>query len=266
MGAKGSAVIAATILLVVVGFVLMEALPALREIGVARLLADTSWNPTEGFFRLTPMLVATVLVALGAVAIAGPLGVLSAVFARHYAPRPLALIHRRAVELLAGIPSVVFGLWGLTTLVPLVARIEPPGASLLTAIVVLALMILPTVALTADSALASVSPDILRGATALGIGRVALIWRVLVPAARRGIGVGVLLAVGRAVGETMAVLMVAGNVVQFPTGLFDPVRTVTSNIALEMGYATADHRAVLFATGLALMLIVGGLVGLAALV
>jgi len=167
------------------------------------------------------------------------------------------------LNLLAGIPSVVYGLWGLTELVPLIGRWQPPGASLLAAILVLTLMILPTVALTSFSALAAVPGDILAGAAALGITRKGQIISVALPAARNGISGGVLLAMARALGETMAVLMVAGNVVQNPTGLFEPVRSLTANIALEMAYATDHHRAGLFASGLFLTLLVLALAWLA---
>lgn len=158
--------------------------------------------------------------------------------------------------LLAGIPSVVYGLWGLTVLVPLVSQWEPPGASLISAMLILALMILPTVALTSEAALAAVSHANLQGASALGLSRKGIVLGVALPSARKGIQTGVILATMRALGETMAVLMVAGNVVQTPTSLFDPVRMLTANIALEMPYAMGEHRAALFASGLLLMLIV----------
>jgi len=166
--------------------------------------------------------------------------------------------------LLAGIPSVVYGFWGLVTLAPLVRQWHPPGVSLLTAILVLTLMILPTVALTVDAALAAVPVIHLRAAAALALSRWGMIRAVILPQARSGIASGMLLAAGRALGETMAVLMVAGNVVQQPHSLFDSVRTLTANIALEMAYAMGDHRAALFVSGLALLLMVLALVGAAA--
>jgi phosphate transport system permease protein len=147
--------------------------------------------------------------------------------------------------------------------VPLIARVEPPGASLLAAMLILALMILPTVALTADAALESVQQSYWRGAAALGMSREATILGVALPAARGGIFAGLLLAAARALGETMAVLMVSGNVVQIPASLFDPVRTLTANIGLEMAYALGDHRAALFVTGLMLTMLVLGLAALA---
>lgn len=251
---------AAVILLLIVAFLVLESVPALRRIGLARFFADASWHPSAGLFNLGPMLVGTLLVSAGAVALAAPLGVASAVFCRHYAPPRLAALYRRQVELLAGIPSVVYGLWGLVVLVPLIARFRPPGPSVLAGALVLAVMILPTIALTAEAALAAVPEEHVRVSAALALSRGATVWGVLVPAARSGIFTGVLLGVGRAIGETMAVLMVCGNAVRTPASVFDPVRTLTANIALEMAYATRDHRSALFVSGLLLLSVVALLV------
>lgn len=240
----------------IVGFLSRESATVLRDAGAWRLLTDPAWQPLEGLFGLAPMLYATLLAAGGAVLIAAPLGVASAVFGQFYAGTRLRSANRMLLGLLAGVPSVVFGLWGLTVLVPLVARWQTPGTSLLAATLILALMILPTVALTAGSALTAVAPAWLRGAAALGLSQRAVILGVALPAARSGILAGVLLALARAIGETMAVLMVAGNVVQVPASLFDPVRVLTANIALEMGYATDAHRSGLFASGLLLTMLV----------
>jgi phosphate transport system permease protein len=255
---------AALILLLVLIFLLREAWPVVIDGGWRRFLFDEGWHPLEGNFGLLPMVWATLAVAFGAIVLAAPLGVASAIFERFYAPASLAKSYRMMLALLAGIPSVVYGLWGLTVLVPLIARWQPPGAGLFTAITVLTLMILPTVALTSSSALRGVPASLLHGASALGMSRKGVIVGVVIPAARSGIIGGVLLAAARALGETMAVLMVAGNVVQNPTGLFEPVRVLTANIALEMAYATGDHRAGLFASGLLLALMVLLLAWLAA--
>ena len=158
---------------------------------------------------------------------------------------------------------MVFGFWGLTTLVPLVNQLHPPGASLLAGILVLTLMILPTIALTTYAAFIAVPDEYIRSAAALGLSGWSMIRGVALPAARTGIVAGIVLAAGRALGETMAVLMVAGNVVQHADSLFDPIRTLAANIALEMAYAMGDHRAVLFVSGLMLMLLVMTLSGLA---
>lgn len=244
--------LAAAVLVLIVLFLLHESWPVLKRIGWLRFFTDAAWHPSEGLFGLAPMLWATLASSAGALVLAGGLGVASALFCRFYAPPSAVRPYRRMVALLAGIPSVVFGLWGLTVLVPLIVRWQPPGASLLAGILILTLMILPTMALTADAALAAVPKAYLHGAAALGISRSGTVLRVVLPAARSGIIAGLLLAAGRALGETMAVLMVAGNVVQTPNSLFDPVRTLTANIALEMAYATGEHRAGLFVSGLVL--------------
>lgn len=258
-----AAAVAVGILLLIVLFLLRESWPVLQRVGVLRFLSDAGWHPLEEAFNLAPMLIATFAASVGAVLLAAPLGVASAVFGRFYAPPVVAGVFRRMMALLAGIPSVVFGLWGLTVLVPHIAEWQPPGASLLAGILILALMVLPTVTLTADAALNAVPATYLRGSAALGMSRSGIILNVAIPAARSGIIGGILLATARALGETMAVLMVAGNVVQVPTSLFDPVRVLTANIALEMAYATGDHRAALFASGFALMLLVVGLAAMA---
>ncbi|MGR8942356.1 MAG: phosphate ABC transporter permease subunit PstC [Gammaproteobacteria bacterium] len=260
---RGCALLAAVIVLLILSFLVKESWPVLRHVALTRFVIDASWHPVEGLYKLTPMLSATLYSTLGAVLLAAPLGIASALFSRYYAPSLLAGFYRRLIELLAGIPSVVYGFWGLTTLAPLIGRLHPPGVSLLTAILILVLMILPTVALTVDAALAAVPVAYVHAAAALGLSRWGLISGVALPAARSGIAAGIMLAAGRAIGETMAVLMVSGNVVQQPNSLFDSVRTLTANVALEMAYATGDHRSALFVSGLALMLMVMVLAGFA---
>lgn len=252
----GIALAVAVLLGVVLAFLTKESWPVLRGDGWLRFFRDDGWFPTSGQFNLLPMLWATLAAGTGALLIASPLGLLSAVFSRFYAPAWLVAPLRQVLALLAGIPSVVYGFWGLTVLVPLIAAWEPPGASLLAGILILALMVLPTVALTSEAALATVPDSYLRGAAALGLDRKGMVLWVALPAARHGILAGFLLAAARALGETMALLMVAGNVVQTPSSLFDPVRVLTANIALEMAYATGNHRAGLFASGLLLMTMV----------
>ena len=260
---RGAAVIAGAIVLLIVVFLVMEALPALRHVGVVRFFTDPSWHPAEGFYNLTPMLWGTLFAMVGSVLIATPLGILSAVFCHYYAPPVIARPYRRLIELLSGIPSVVYGFWGLVVLVPLIGAIHPPGPSLLAGIVILTIMILPTIALMADASLANVPQQYLRGAAALGLPRWATVRGVVFPAAKSGLFTGVILETGRAIGETMAILMVCGNVVQTPHSLFDPMRTLTANIALEMAYALGDHRAALFVSGLVLMGMIAALVGAA---
>lgn len=257
------ALLAAAVVVLILLFLIGESWPILRRIPAWRFFTDASWHPIQNLYDLSPMLAATLCSSLLALLLAAPLGIASALFSRYYAKPWLAMIYRRMIELLAGIPSVVYGFWGLTTLAPLLGRLHPPGVSLLTASVVLALMILPTVALTAEAALKALPDSHYRCAAALGLSRWSTLAGVMLPAARIGIGAGILLAAGRAIGETMAVLMVAGNVVQLPQSLFDSVRTLAANIVLEMAYATGDHRAALFVSGLALMLLVSALVGIA---
>lgn len=244
--------VVAAILALIVGFLVREAWPLIARYGFTPFFVDNGWHPTEGLLGLSPMLSASILLACGAVLFATPLGIASALFCRFYAPPAIGRIYRWMVMLLAGIPSVVLGLWGLTVIVPLIGWWQPPGANLLAGVLVLALMILPTVALTTEAALAAVPQSYLSGAAALGLSREATIVSVILPATRGSIIAGILLAAARALGETMAVLMVSGNVVQVPTSLFSSVRTLTANIALEMAYATGDHRSALFVSGLLL--------------
>lgn len=266
-GLRGLAVLAGVIALLIVGFVLWEAWPALRSVGLLRFVSDAGWHPSggaeRGQFNLLPILVGTLATTLGAVLLAAPAGLASALFCRFYAPALLARRYRSLIEILAGLPSVIYGLWGLTVLAPLIRLWQPPGQSLLAGMLILALMILPTVALLSDSALRAVPRSYLDGAAALGLSRWASIRGVALPAAAAGIASAVLLATGRALGETMAVLMVSGNVVRLPASLFDPVRTLTANIALELGYALDHHRAALFVSGLLLMALTVALVGTA---
>jgi len=253
---RAAAFVCGAFVVLMVLFVLRESWPALREIGLSRFFTDPSWHPqggaAAGTFGLVPMITASLALTAGAVALAAPLGLLCALFCTDYAPLGLATAFRRLMEVLAGIPSVVYGFWGLVVLVPLINRWQPPGASLLAGILVLALMILPTMALLAQTAIATVPADYRRGAAALGLTRVGTLWGVVLPAARSGLYTAALLAVGRAIGETMAVLMVCGNVVRSPSSLFAPVRALTANIALEMAYALDDHRSALFVSGLML--------------
>ncbi|MDF0665207.1 MAG: phosphate ABC transporter permease subunit PstC [Nitrospira sp.] len=253
---RGTAAIVGTIVLLIVVFLILEALPALHHLGLLRFFTDPSWHPAEGLYNLTPMLWGTLFAMTGSVLIATPLGILSAIFCHYYAPLALARPYRRLIELLAGIPSVVYGFWGLVVLVPLIAEIQPPGPSLLAGILILTIMILPTIALMADASFANVPQQYLQGAAALGIPRWATIRNIVLPAAKSGLFTGVTLEIGRAIGETMAILMVSGNVVQTPSSLFDPIRTLTANIALEMAYALGDHRAALFVSGLVLMAVI----------
>ncbi len=257
---------AGAIALLITAFLILESLPVLNQVGFSRFFTDSSWNPAANSYNLVPMLLGTLLAMAGSVLIATPIGIISAIFLQFYAPATVAGLYRRLIELLAGIPSVVYGFWGLVVLVPLIAKVHPPGPSLLTGIAILTVMILPTIALVADASLAKVPVSYIQGAAALGLSRWATIRKVVLPAAKSGLFTGLILETGRAIGETMAILMVCGNVVQTPKSLFDPIRTLTANIALEMAYATGNHRSALFVSGLVLMGLIALLVAVAEVV
>lgn len=250
------ALVAGSLLFLIVMFLVHEAWPAFQEIGLTSFFLDDAWYPTENLYLLMPMFWGTFWATLGSVILAAPIGIFSALFIQYFAPPFLAAGYRRLIELLAGIPSVVFGLWGLVVLVPLIAHWHPPGASLLAGILILFLMILPTISLVIQARLAQIPISIIHNATALGLSRWSMIRRVILPTAKAGIFTGIFLGVARALGETMAILMVCGNVVQTPSHLFEPIRTLTANIALEMAYALGTHRSTLFVSGLLLMAIV----------
>lgn len=256
------ALITGIIVIFIIVFLLLEALPVLQQVEWLRFFNDPSWHPVQGLYNLMPMLWGSFLVTMGSVFLAAPLGIGSAIFCQYYAPPVIGGFYRQLIELLAGIPSVVYGFWGLVVLVPLINQLQPPGTSLLAGIAILTLMILPTIALTAQASFFEVPTEYLQGSAALGISLWATIIKVILPAAKSGLFTGLILGTGRAIGETMAVLMVCGNVVQTPTSLFDPLRTLTANIALEMAYATGNHRAALFVSGLLLMLAIAILVAL----
>lgn len=252
----GASAVSAGVILVLVAFLWRESAAMLGAGGLGRFFSGAGWHPTEGSFDLSPMIYATLAMGLGTLLLAVPLGLGSAVFARFYAPPALVAPYRRLLGIMAGVPSVVYGLWGLTVVVPLIVRLEPPGASLLAGTIILALMVLPTIALACEAALCQVPPGYLHGASALALSKKSMIVHVVLPAARHNLAAAVLLAGARALGETMAVIMVAGNVVQVPASLFDPVRVLTANIAMEMAYAVGEHRASLFVTGLILIAMV----------
>ena len=245
--------IAGVIILLILVFLGKESLPVLQAVGIEPFFSDARWNPNEGLYNLVPMLWGTVLVMLGSVLLATPLGIISALFCHFYAPSAIASFYRKLIELLAGIPSVVYGFWGLVVLVPLINRLKPPGTSLLAGIFVLTLMILPTITLVADASFAQIPQEYLLGAEAMGLSTWGTISQIVIPTAKSGLLAGVILQIGRAIGETMAVLMVCGNVVQVPDNVFAPVRTLTANIALEMAYALDLHRSALFVSGLLLL-------------
>ena len=206
---------------------------------------------------------ASLLASAGALLIAAPFGILSGLFCHYYAPSSIAKIYRRLFELLAGIPSVVYGFWGLTVMVPWLGERYPPGSSLMAGILILAVMILPTMSLAADATFKNVPPQYISGAKALGFSKLRTIVSVVLPSVKNSLISALILQAGRAIGETMAILMVSGNIVQMPESLFSPVRTLTANMALELAYATGNHRSALFVSGLVLIFTILFLVTLA---
>jgi phosphate ABC transporter permease protein PstC len=238
-------------------FIFLEGFPLIIHTGLQKFIASSHWAPTKGHFGILAMIISSILVTLGAMVLGVPLGLSCAIVLAEFSPQPLKLVLKPTLELLAGIPSVVYGFLGVVWLVPLIRNyLGGPGLSLLAAAVILGIMIQPTVISISIDALSAV-PDMYReGSIALGATGWQTVRRVVLPAASSGIITAVILGMGRAVGETMAVIMLAGNALQIPTSILDPVRTLTSNIALELGYASGRHREALFATGIVLFIII----------
>ena len=237
-------------------FLILEGAPAIGRIGFGEFLAGTSWRPSENVFGILPMLAGSGAITLGAALLGVPIGILTAVFFAFFAPRAVARIVHPAVTLMAGIPSVVYGFFGLMTIVPLVrSLLGGRGMCVLSASILLAMMILPTVVLVAEAALKAIPQTIYEGALALGATHERSVFAAVLPAARSGVLAAVILGVGRAIGETMAVIMVAGNQPLIPTSLLKGVRTLTTNVVLEMGYAADLHREALIGTALVLFLL-----------
>lgn len=256
--AVAAAALAASVVALVFGFVLAEAAPLLVERGAT--LATTTWAPRAGSYGLVHLALGSCVVVAGAVLLAAPLGVLCGALASTYAPPAAASTLRLVLGVLAGVPSVVYGWWGLVVLVPRLGAIRPPGLSVLAGILVLALMILPTIALLAAGALQAVPKPLVDAGRALGLSRGAILLHVAAPAARGGLVAAVVLGTARALGETMAILLVMGNTIRAPSSLFEPARALTAHVALEAAYALGDHRRGLFAAGLVLLVAVGVLV------
>jgi phosphate ABC transporter permease protein PstC len=238
-------------------FVFKEGLPIILRVGVRNFFLSGQWYPREGKFGILPMIVGSLAVTAGAIIIGGVLGLGCAVVLTQFAPRRLVVVLKPAIELLAGIPSVVYGFIGVVVLVPIIRQhLGGPGLSILTASIVLGIMILPTVTSISVDVIRSVPRSYREGSIALGATGWQTTHMVILKAAKPGIAAAFILGMGRAIGETMAVIMVAGNAMELPHSILDPVRTLTSNIALEMGYAAGDHRQALFATGVTLFVII----------
>lgn len=244
-------------LVIITVFIFREGLPIILQVGWREFFLSSDWEPKEAHFGVFSMIVGSLIVTLGAMAVGIVFSIGLAVMLTQFCPPRLTAVLKPIIELLAGIPSVVYGFVGVVTLVPLIRDyLGGPGLSVMAASIVLGIMVLPTVTSISIDALRAVPRPYWEGSIALGATRWQTTHMVMLKAARSGIVAAIILGMGRAVGETMAVIMVAGNALEIPHSILDPVRTLTSNIALEMGYASGSHRQALFATGITLFVII----------
>ena len=252
-----AACVSVVIVMMICGFLFAKGLPTMVEIGVGDFLLGTKWKPSIDVYGILPMILGSFYVTVGALVIGVPVGILTAIFMAYFCPEKLYGILKPAVELLAGIPSVVYGFFGLVMLVPLVRdNFGGTGFGILTASILLGIMLLPTVISVAEAALRAVPKSYYEGALALGADHTHSVFSIIVPAAKSGIFAAIVLGIGRAIGETMAVIMVAGNQARIPQSLLDGVRTMTANIVIEMGYAADLHRDALIATAVVLFIFI----------
>lgn len=238
-------------------FIFVNGIPAMGKIGVFKFLLGTEWSPSKGVYGILPMIIGSIYVTAGAAVVGVPIGILTAVFMVYYCPAPIYKIVKPAIDLLAGIPSIVYGFFGLVVIVPVIQDLlGTSGKGVLTASILLGLMILPTIISTAESSLRAAPDMYYEGALTLGATKERSIFGAVFPAAKSGILSGVILGIGRAIGETMAVVIVAGNQAVIPKSLTDGVRTLTANIVLEMAYAAELHREALIATAVVLFVFI----------
>ena len=248
---------AVSILLVITIFIFGEGTPVMFRYGLQKFLFSLDWFPLEKSYGLLPMVIGSLFVTAGALVIGVPFGLACAIVLTEFSSKRLRRILKPIIELLAGIPSVVYGFIGVVILVPFIRdNLGGPGLSVLAASIILGIMILPTIISISIDSLEAVPRTYREGSIALGATRWQTTRMVMFPAAKSGIIASIILGMGRAIGETMAVIMIAGNAATIPRSLLDPVRTLTSNIALEMGYAAGEHREALFATGVILFIII----------
>lgn len=243
--------------LMICRFIFVNGIPAISEIGFENFIFGRVWKPKQEMFGIFPMIVASIYVTAGAIIVGVPIGIFTAVFMAYYCPKPLYKIVKPMVNLLASVPSIVYGFFCLVVIVPVIQKLtDTSGKGILTASILLGIMILPTIVNTAEASLRAVPNQYFDGALALGATKERCIFRVVIPAARSGILSGVILGIGRAIGETMAVVMIAGNQAILPESITSGVRTLTSNIVLEMGYASGLHRGALIATAVVLFVFI----------
>jgi len=260
-GAKIVFMLAACISILAVGliciFLFVNGIPGMTKIGVLNFLTGTVWKPGNNIYGILPMILGSIYVTAGALIIGVPTGIITAIFISHFASARITKIMKQAVSLLAGIPSVVYGFFGLIVVVPLIRDLfGGRGTSMLAASIILGIMILPTIISISEPALKAVPKSYYEGALALGSTHERTVFRVILPAAKSGVTAGIILGVGRAIGEAMAVMMVAGNQPRMPKGILEGVRTLTSNIVMEMGYAADLHREALIATAVVLFVFI----------
>lgn len=238
-------------------FLFSSGLPTIFEIGVDNFILGQRWRPNNEIFGILPMILGSIYITAGAIVVGVPIGILTAVYLAHFCPKGIYKLLKPAVELLAAIPSVIYGFFGLVVLVPCVREFfGGTGSSIFTAFLLLGLMILPTIISVTEVSLRAVPSSYYEGALALGVDKIRSYFFVVVPAARSGIFAAIVLGVGRAIGETMAVVMVAGNQARMPQGIMEGVRTLTTNIVIEMGYAADLHRDALLATAVVLFMFI----------
>ncbi len=238
-------------------FLFANGVPAMKEIGFADFLLGKEWRPGNDLYGIFPMIIGSIYVTTGAILIGVPVGLLTAVFMARYCPAGLYKVLKPGIELLAGIPSVVYGFFGMVVIVPFIrGYVGGNGSSILSASILLGLMILPTIISQSETSIRAVPESYYEGSLALGATHERSVFCAVLPAAKSGILAGVILGVGRAIGETMAVIMVAGNQARMPGGILEGVRTLTANIVIEMGYAQGLHREALIATGVVLFVFI----------
>ena len=244
-------------------FLFANGIPAMKEIGLLNFLTGAKWKPGNDIYGILPMILGSIYITAGAVAIGVPVGLLTAIFMAFYCPKKLYSLLKPCTELLAGIPSIVYGFFGMVIIVPcirtvahVVFHVDISGSSILAASVLLGIMILPTVIGVSEAALRAVPSAYYEGAVAMGARHERAIFTVMLPAAKSGVLAGVVLGIGRAIGETMAVIMVAGNQPRLTGNMLKGIRTMTANIVIEMGYATGLHREALIATGVVLFVFI----------
>jgi phosphate transport system permease protein len=263
-----SAVVATVSVALITVFIFQAGLPVLAQYGVFNFIFGSDWSPTNGSYGILPLIAGTLSVTLGALAIGIPTGIACAIFLSEILPKRMARAFKSAIELLAGIPSVVYGFFGLVVIVPAIRNFVLPivqifdpnasatGFSILAGAIILAIMILPTIVSISENSISAAPKEFKEASLALGANKMETVVRVLIPAAKSGILSSIILGMGRAIGETMAVLLITGNMAKIPGSALDPVATLTGTIAMEMGYAAPTHQQALFAVGIVLFIII----------